>query len=109
MMVAVLHYIPDADQPGQIAAALRDAVAPGSYLAISAAASDTGEMGTAIGAYNSGQVAAQVRLRPRAVVSGYFDGLGLVEPGLVTLERWRPAGAPGAPVPVYAGVARKPG
>jgi S-adenosyl methyltransferase len=49
--------------------------------------------------------------RTHAEVSGFFAGLELVEPGVVPVDRWRPAAAgagAAAEVPVYGGVARKP-
>jgi hypothetical protein len=51
---------------------------------------------------------AQLTMRTRAEVLGYFDGLDLVDPGLVSLPYWRPVTEPPGLLNAYAGVARKP-
>jgi hypothetical protein len=50
-------------------------------------------------------------LRDRAGITRFFDGLELVEPGVVQADLWRTAADPSAPskVAVYCGVGRKPG
>jgi hypothetical protein len=54
-------------------------------------------------------MAEPVTLRARAEVARFFDGLDLVEPGLVQLHRWRPfPAAPAVELANYGGVARKP-
>src|ERR1700742_3612173 len=89
LLVAVLHFIPDADDPYGIVRTLMDAVPPGSYLAILHAASDVGsdDMPEAERRYNA-QASAQFSARDRAQVSRFFDGLELTAPGLVNLSRW---------------------
>jgi S-adenosyl methyltransferase len=47
-------------------------------------------------------------MRTHEGIVGYFDGLDLVEPGLVSLPYWRPATEPPGLLIAYAGVARKP-
>jgi hypothetical protein len=111
MMLAVLHFIPDEDDPWGIVTRLTDAVVPGSYLTISSSTRDicTARMTQAASQFNSQRVAAQFILRTQAEIARYFDGLELVPPGLVPVEQWRPA-SPGDTehqVPGYGGVARK--
>jgi S-adenosyl methyltransferase len=110
MLIGILHCIPDSDDPAGIVRRLLDAVPPGSYLVIAHPASDihATQIGTAANRLN--QVMAEpVTLRPHAEVARFFDGLELVEPGLVQLHRWRavPAG-PSVELANYGGVARKP-
>jgi hypothetical protein len=110
MMVGLLHCIPDSDDPGGMVAALLDALPAGSYLVISHPASDIHAEAMAKGAtLMNRSMAGQITFRPRAEVLGFFDGLDLVEPGLVSTTQWRPGpGADTRPLPGWAGVALKP-
>ena len=111
MMLAITHLIPDAEDPGRIVRQLMAAVAPGSYLAISAVTSDfeTERVNQAAGEFNNMRVAAQITPRTRAAVSRFFDGLDFVDPGLVPISQWRAPADPAKSVTMYAGVGRKPG
>jgi hypothetical protein len=110
MLVAVLHHIPDDDDPYGIVTRLVSAVPPGSYLVITHPASDVDTEAVAEVArrYNA-RVPAGQRRRSHGEVTRFFAGLELLEPGVVQTTQWRPA-APGdtVPVPMWAGVARKP-
>ena len=91
LLVAVLHFIPDADGPEQLVATLRDALPPGSYLVVSHGCSDgRPEMASRFGAVYKSKVAAQGRARSSDEISRFFDGFTLVDPGLVWLPQWRP-------------------
>jgi hypothetical protein len=113
LLIAVLHFIRDSDDPYGIVTTLMDAMAPGSYLVILHAASDVGsdDMPEAERRYNE-QAPAKFNARDRASVSRFFDGLELTGPGLVNLSRWSPrtdaGGSPQADVAAYCGLARKP-
>jgi hypothetical protein len=110
MLIAVLHHIPDDDHPYETVARLVGAVPSGSYLAISHPASDVDTEAVAEVArrYNA-RVPAGQRRRSHAEVLRFFEGLELQEPGLVQTPQWRPEGEDSAdPVPMWAGVARKP-
>ena len=91
LLVAVLHFVPDSARPAAILTALRDALAPGSYLVICHSCRDSNPdlADSAETAYRS-RVAGQLRLRTREEIAGLFDGFDLVEPGLVWLPEWRP-------------------
>jgi hypothetical protein len=110
MLIAILHLIPDGDDPWRLVADLLAATAPGSYLAITHPASDVSPDASARAsrAYNDNVVTAQTR-RSRGEVARFFDGLELVEPGLVQLSDCCP-GPDDAPAPTsgYGAVARKP-
>jgi hypothetical protein len=110
MILAVLHFIPDSDDPAGKLGQIMDAVVPGSYLAISAATGDfeTDQVSRATGDFNAQRVAAQIVLRTHAEISRYFEGLDLVDPGLVPLNQWRAPAGLSQTVAGYAGVARKP-
>jgi hypothetical protein len=112
MLLAILHYIPDLDEAQRIVARLVGAVPPGSYLAISHAASDISpeEMAEMIRRMNEHLAEGNHVGRPRHVVAQFFDGLDLAEPGVVKVTEWRPASAVEAegPTSLWGGVARKP-
>ncbi|MEV0154613.1 SAM-dependent methyltransferase [Micromonospora sp. NPDC050686] len=92
MVVAVLHFIAPEDRPERILGRLRDALAPGSYLALSQASdegrSGTGERAEAERVYR--RTDSQLWIRDRAELVGLFDGFELVEPGVVWVPQWRP-------------------
>ena len=91
LLAAVLHFIPDSDDPGSIIATLRAALAPGSYLAISHACRDTiPDMADAYQSAYTSRVAASSTFRSREAITRLFDGFTLLEPGLVWLPEWRP-------------------
>ena len=109
MLIGVLHCIPDADDPAGLVRRLLDAVPPGSYLVIAHPASDihANQIGAATKRLNQ-VMADPVTMRSHAQVAGFFDGLDLVEPGLVQVHRWRADPAdPDSELANYGAVARK--
>jgi S-adenosyl methyltransferase len=109
MLVGVLHCIPDADDPRGIVARLMEAVPSGSYLVISHPAADIQSEQMAAGAALLNQaLAGPITFRNRADVRRLFDGLELVEPGLVSISQWRAGPGTYRPLNAWAGVARKP-
>jgi len=91
LLVAVLHFISEADGPARILATLRDALAPGSYVVVCHLCRDARpEMaGTVEDVYNS-RVEARLCMRSREQITRMFDRCTLIEPGLVWLPEWRP-------------------
>jgi len=91
-MLALLHAIPDSDDPYGIVATLMAAVPSGSYLAISLGASDLVKQETMRSIADSWNSGSQQRVtwRSREQVARFFAGLDLIEPGLVPVEDWRP-------------------
>jgi SAM-dependent methyltransferase len=108
MLVAVLHFIPDASDPAGLVASLAGALAPGSFLAIShlTADFDPGQVASGVAAYNA-LVPAGITARSHAQVTALFGRLSLVPPGVVPVSEWRPGHAPvhGVSADVYAGLA----
>jgi len=93
LLVAVLHLLPDDDQAYSTVRTLRDALAPGSYIAISHgttedAPPDLLEQLDQL----SASVSTPYQYRSYPQVQLFFDGLKLVEPGLVHSPLWRPEG-----------------
>jgi len=111
MLIGVLHLIPDEDDPQQIVTRLMEVVPSGSWLALSHPARDVHpqQVTEAVSRFN--QLArAKATLRTRAEILRFFDGLELLEPGLVQIHQWRPGVAgPGhnQEAAGYCGVARK--
>ncbi|MFF4899817.1 SAM-dependent methyltransferase [Streptomyces sp. NPDC001068] len=109
-LVAILHFIRDAEEPERIVATLRDALPAGSILVLSHATDDFAERSEAQAVYNN--ATASMNLRSRARIEQFFDGFELVEPGLVQVPFWRPDATPpeGAQaIGFYGGVAVKKG
>jgi hypothetical protein len=111
MLLAILHFIPEEDDPYAIVRRLVDALPAGSYLVISHATSDY--LPPALVADISSGRHGQGRLRTKAEFSMFFDGLEPVAPGMVPLAEWRAEGEPeprptAAETAMYAGVARIP-
>jgi hypothetical protein len=84
MMLGILGQIPDSDHPETIVGKLRDAVPSGSYLAISDGVNTSETFNEA--ARHSGWY----HVRSPEQIAGFLAGLELVEPGVVSLARWRP-------------------
>jgi S-adenosyl methyltransferase len=113
LLVAILHFVTEAEDPARIVATLRDALPPGSYLVLSHGTADfhpPGVAGQAAGGYE--HATAPLVLRGFGQVSAFFDGFDLVEPGLVQAPLWRPDGRPPRPkdlakIGIYAGVGCK--
>jgi S-adenosyl methyltransferase len=87
----VLHFIDDAEDPWQTVAALRDALAPGSYLVLGHLTDENKPMvaHAAEDVYNR-SVTTNIHLRSRPDILRFFDGFDLVDPGLVYIPHWRP-------------------
>src|SRR5215831_15738051 len=105
LLLAVLHFLPDADCPAAVVAALAGGLAPGSVIAISHLTADLApeQVTAAAAAYNT---LAPVPVTPRthAQVTALFGGLPLLAPGVVPLTQWRPpAGAGTPPCDLHAG------
>jgi SAM-dependent methyltransferase len=91
-LLAILHTIPDADDPQAIVAQVMEAVPPGSYLAVSHSGSDlfAQETRDSFRSTINGSMQQQYTPRSREQVMRFFAGLDLVPPGLVPVEEWRP-------------------
>jgi hypothetical protein len=110
MLVAVLQYIPDEDDPYGIVSQLMAAVPQGSHLVISHPASDLNieQVAESMRRYNE-RAPEQAAPRTRAEVSGFFTGTELIPPGLVPIPQWRPetAATGTASIAMWGGVGRK--
>ncbi len=111
LLVAVLHFVEDREDPWAIVNYLKDQVAPGSYLVISHVTADhipARAAGQARAAYHGASAPAVPR--SHRDIARFFAGLDMTEPGLVSVSDWRPAhlGPTAAnPALFYAGIGRK--
>ncbi|HEX6519811.1 MAG TPA: SAM-dependent methyltransferase [Streptosporangiaceae bacterium] len=113
MMLGVLNFVIDHDQAVQVVRRLVDATVPGSYLVVSHPTTevDAVPMTEAVRYWNQ-QGSAQMTLRTRDELLRFFDGLELLEPGVVTCSRWRPDATEISEiidVTQFGGMARKTG
>jgi O-methyltransferase involved in polyketide biosynthesis len=113
LLIAVLHFIPDAEDPHSLVSRMMNDLAPGSYLVIAHAASDiaaetAAEMARRYNATSSLTIAP----RNRAQVARFFDGLELTDRGLLPLSQWWEAAQVDADhtagLSCYCGIAKKP-
>jgi len=110
-LLAIVHVIPDSDDPHAIVGKVMDAVPAGSHLAISHAGADLfdEETGDSFRGVINQMMRQRYTPRSREEVTRFFAGMDLVEPGLVPVEDWRPephlvdAGRSS----IYGGVGRK--
>jgi S-adenosyl methyltransferase len=115
LLLGVLHYILDDEDPYGIVARLVDAVPPGSYLVVSHLASDIQPeaMAELARRHNESAPAQLAAIRSHAEVARFFDGLELLPPGVVSLDHWcNPDAADQGDhsnpptIPIYGAVAR---
>jgi O-methyltransferase involved in polyketide biosynthesis len=111
MLLGVLGYIDDHGAARSITSQLMDALPSGSYLAISDGVATSEFLSNVQQRYNEHAVTAYHLRRPDQLAS-FFDGLDLVEPGVVPCPLWKPDvrdahTAPSGQAAAYCGVARK--
>jgi hypothetical protein len=113
LLVAILHFIKDGEDPAGIVATLRDALPAGSYLVLTHGTQDFHPPGGAdMAAAGYRNATAPLVLRTHERVLSFFDGFDLLEPGLVQAPLWRPDGRRPRPgdlekIGIYAGIGLK--
>jgi hypothetical protein len=112
LLVAILHFVTDDEQPAGIIATFRDALPPGSYLVLSHGTGDFRAEAAETAAAVYDQATSAVTLRSHAEVAALFEGWDLVEPGLVQVPLWRPDGRRPSPKElskawIYGGAGRR--
>lgn len=113
LLVAILHFVEDEDDPYAAVAELSDALAPGSLLVLTHASYEgiplpAERAGGAVDVYKD--IRNPLIMRSREDIARFFKGYDMVEPGLVPMPRWRPEGEPEEEDPYafsgFAGVGR---
>ena len=115
MLLAVLHFVKDDEDPWRIVATLRDALPAGSVLVLSHVTGDVRvgladqdeRLTEAVHAYD--KATSPIALRPVPQIRAFFEGFEVEEPGVVTCAEWRPDPDTWneAPIGFYGGVGRK--
>jgi O-methyltransferase involved in polyketide biosynthesis len=89
LLIAVLHFVPDTDDPYAVVGRLMDAAPPGSFLVIGHAASDiAAEAAKEMARRYNARSPVPITLRNRAQVTRFFDGLDMIDPGVAPLNHW---------------------
>jgi hypothetical protein len=110
LLIAMTHFL-TTEQREPVMAALRESLVPGSFLALTHVTGD-GHSAEAVAGVESvyRTTPTPIYFRSHAEVSRFFDGLTLIEPGLVTVEAWHPDPADPAPLAthwLYGGLGRR--
>jgi len=111
MLLHILHFIPDSDDPYGLVAKLMEPLASGSYLVIAHATVELTPGAPEAAQRYSENNTATMSARSRSEVARFFDGLDLVEPGITPVGVWRPGPMEDIPtqgLASYTAVARKP-
>jgi S-adenosyl methyltransferase len=109
-LLGIVGQIADSGQPESIIRQLLDPLPSGSYLAFTDGVNTSETLNVAIQHYNDNS-ANTYHLRSPEQITAFFEGLDLVEPGIVPITRWRPELTPSTDiedVPSICGVGRKP-
>jgi hypothetical protein len=117
-MIALLHFVPSLDEAHEIVHRLLDPLPSGSALALSHATAELDPVGALKVQEIYNQAGTSLQLRPKAEFATFFEGLDLLEPGIVPAHRWHPEDGDGgidalaaevtdAQVSFYGGVAIK--
>jgi hypothetical protein len=108
-LVAILHVLTDDEDPYGIMAQLVDALAPGSHVAISHVTADINpEEAEEVTRRVNERSVETYTLRDRDGVARFLDGLEILEPGVVPVDRWRSEPVLERGIPIYGAVGRKP-
>ncbi|WP_199486674.1 SAM-dependent methyltransferase [Actinomadura logoneensis] len=110
MLLGVLHFVHDLGEARAIVRALLDAVPSGSHLVLTHSTldfdRDPSAQAEAQHDWNA-KSANPMRPRPRAEIASFFEGLDVLEPGVVSMTRWRPPVEGADEVAGYCAVGRK--
>ncbi|MGK5534165.1 SAM-dependent methyltransferase [Streptomyces sp. URMC 129] len=88
-LMGVLGHITDTQEAYAIVRRLMDGLPPGSYLALADSSDSDTAFAEAQRRYNEGGAVPYILRKPEEI-AGFFDGLALVEPGVVPVPQWRP-------------------
>ncbi len=109
LMVAILHFITDEENPAEIIATFRDHMVPGSYLVLSHVSQGENPDAAEEAAQVWDSAKSPVTLRAPSDIENLFAGFELIPPGLVTATEWGTTEpAPTGQALVLAGVGRVP-
>jgi hypothetical protein len=110
LLMAVLHFMPDSDHPGDIVRICRENISPGSFIALSHASDDDElptEQARMVEDYQKSTTVTFVHRQPEELAT-WLDGMELLPPGMVQTNEWRPDEDAEPILRTYGVVARKP-
>jgi O-methyltransferase involved in polyketide biosynthesis len=107
MLSGILAHLPSAQEAAAIVRRVMDALAPGSYLVVVDGTNTNPELNEVMKIWNA-TANPPYAMRSPEEIAGYFEGLELVEPGLVDVTRWRTEPGETRPLHNLVGVGRKP-
>lgn len=110
MLLAVMHLVVDDEEAHEIVRRLMAGMPPGSHLVLTHACTDAEATQTAVQAYNESGIPTPIKGRSQSEIAEFFNGLEVVEPGVVSCPQWRPDSSSlgiSREVMTYCGVARK--
>ncbi|MFE9575488.1 SAM-dependent methyltransferase [Nocardia sp. NPDC006044] len=107
LIIGVLHYVMDDEDPYGIVAKFRDLMAPGSYLAITHGSNDTHPDFITQSQDDTDKSPSQVIYRSHDQVEAFFDGFDLIDPGVVPAQEWLDDDLPATRLVIYGGVGSK--
>jgi hypothetical protein len=113
-LVALLHFVPDGDGAHELVGDLLSQLPTGSYLMMTHATADFTPEKSAAAVEKLTAAGVTLTLRSRTGFARFFDGLDLVEPGVVVVDKWHPELGDPVPsqddgvIPGYGAVGRKP-
>jgi SAM-dependent methyltransferase len=110
LMVAVLHFVPDEDEPLSTVVRYREALAPGSHLVLSHGTYEAAPQNSAEVERLYSATSSSAHVRSLEDITRFFTGFDLAEPGIVYVPEWRPERSEPLENPerawFYAGVGR---
>jgi hypothetical protein len=110
LLVAVMHFVIDEEDPYGAVRTLMDAMAPGSVLVLSQVTDDLDPERVQATAKAYDKSSVKVAVRSGKEIAAFFDGLELLDPGMVPLSQWRPddlVRSDDDRIGMYGGIARK--
>lgn len=107
LIVGVLHYVMDDEDPAGIIARLRDELAPGSYLAFTHGSDDTHKDFIERSSDSTAGSSSQPRYRTEEEVTRLLDGFETLGPGVVPVQDWLDEDLPGTNLVLLGGIGRK--
>jgi hypothetical protein len=91
MLLGVVNHVMDDDIAYRVVARLVSALAPGSHLALTHSTAEIhGELMLEVMRETTERGGTPIRARTRAEIARFFDGMQLLDPGVVSCSRWRP-------------------
>ncbi|MFG1946599.1 SAM-dependent methyltransferase [Nonomuraea sp. NPDC048826] len=103
LLVGVFHFITDEEDPAGIIAAFRERMAPGSFLVLSHAMSESDPEAIAQLILSTANSPAQPTFRSREELTALCDGFELVGPGVAAVQDWRVPGDEEPALPLLEG------